>query len=143
MHRFIVGLIAMFSAALLAVTAAPADARDTTSITSSKDAAASAAENAERGRIRLTIHGEIVNNTRLKINGQARGWRSKPVLLQRKRGLNGAWRVVERDRTTREGRYLFASAPVPRSGRYYFRTKVKSPRYAPSATIGWYSRSAS
>lgn len=139
MRRIVIALIAMFSAGLLAVTTAPADARDTT--ITSRDTSTTASHAAERGRIPLTIHHEIVNDTRLKVNGQARNWRRKTVLLQRKRGQNGAWRVVERDRTTRQGRYLFGSAPVPGGGaHYFFRTKVNSPRYAPSRVIGSFFR---
>jgi hypothetical protein len=137
MRRILAAMIASVTALLLTATVAPADARD------AREATLAAAERtdadstpvADRAALRLTIRAKIVNGTRLKIWGTAPRWRRKPVLLQRRPLRGGAWKTVDRDRTTLRGAYEFRSAPVPSSStcrNYVFRTKVKSRRYLPS-----------
>lgn len=123
MPRILGTLIALVSAAVLALTVAPATA----------DSATTERTTVARAATTLTINAKIINESRLKIWGKAPRWQRKPVLLQRKTVRGGTWKVVERDRTTRRGLYEFSSAPVPDNCKdFIFRTKVKSPRYNPS-----------
>lgn len=106
MRRTTLGLIALFSSALLAFGSAPAgaratvDARDTTGLA------------AVRGEAPLPPHDvrrlkafEIRDTGRFRVTGKAVTYRGKDVILKKASRKAGPYRYAGKDRTDRNGRF--------------------------------------
>ena len=111
--RTITLLVAAFTAALLGLTLAPADATATAT-----------AERALPVRP-ITIKVEQIaassSGVKVAIKGKAKAWKRKPVILQKFKG--GAWHAIDRTRTNRRGHYRFTKWLGV--GTHKFRVKVK------------------
>ena len=107
MRRTIFALVAMFSSTLIAVSAAPADARaavdtrgDHGAVTAATIPGALPAHDVRRLKA-----FEIRQTGRFRVTGKAVTYRRKDVILKKSSRKAGPYHYVDKDRTDAEGRF--------------------------------------
>ena len=105
MRRTSLGLIALFSSALLAFTVAPVDARAALDTRGAIAPAAKGEDPLPAHEVRRLKAFEIRDTGRFRVTGKAVTYRGKDVILKKSGREDGPYRYAAKDRTDGEGRF--------------------------------------
>lgn len=132
MRRFIIALVATFSAFLLSVSAAPANADDT-GLTRDRVTTTTAERALPAHTIRRLRAGEVRNTGRFYVQGKVTTAKGRYVYLQKANRKAGPYRTVKKDRTRRSDGFFRMTFDGPVGS--HWRILVKGTNWARATKV--------